>query len=65
MDGKIYWQQKHKELSETVNKLENERKYERSFEHKVKLSEAKKLKLKAKELSYDPDIHQGGVESFG
>ena len=42
MDGKIYWQQKHKELSNTVEKLENERKNDRSFEHKVKLTEAKK-----------------------
>ncbi len=65
MDGKIYWQQKHKELSNTVDKLENERVNNRSFEHKVKLTEAKKLKLKAKEFSYDPDIHGGGVESFG
>ena len=38
MDGKMYWQQKHKELSETVDRLENERKHDRSFEHKVKLA---------------------------
>ena len=65
MDGKIYWQQKHKELSSTVDKLENERKHNRSFDHKVKLAEAKKLKLKAREFSFDYDIHGGGVESFG
>jgi hypothetical protein len=67
MDGKTYYQKKHKELSETVKKLENERSYTRSYDHKQKLQEAKKRKLLMKDLldKFDPDEHQGGVESFG
>lgn len=67
MDGRTYYQKKHKELSETVKRLENERSYNRSVEHKTKLQQAKKQKLFYKDLMdrYDPDEHQGGVESFG
>ena len=39
----------HKALSEKIENLEEERKYNRSFEHKVKLVNLKKKKLIIKE----------------
>lgn len=40
---------RHKNLSEKINELEKERSWNRTFEHKSKLIELKKEKLKIKE----------------
>jgi len=40
---------RHKNLSEKIDKLEKERSWNRTFQHKSKLIELKKEKLKIKE----------------
>ena len=63
MDGKMYLQTA-KDLSKEVRELEKERNYIRSYDHKIKLIDAKKKRLKMKDLDWIEEFG-GGVESFG